>query len=117
MAIIFNLSNLNINEDSNGIYQIKVINSYPGQSNTNRPGLPENTYTGNLDIYAGYLNAEVNLGEKWLLVPGIRLESISQKIAFDVINLGNLSPGQLSFYDNVFLKIYKDKFYKNLYIK
>jgi hypothetical protein len=100
---VFNLENLAISDNSNGIYNIKVINTYPGLSNTNRPGLPENTYNGSIHVYAGYLNAEVNLGEKWLLVPGIRLESISQEIAFDVINLGNLSPGELSFYDNVFL--------------
>lgn len=100
---IFNLENLNINEESNGIYEIKVINNYPGQSNTNRPGLPENTYTGNLDIYAGYLNAEINVGEKWLFVPGIRLESFSQKIAFDVINLGNQGVDEISSYENFFL--------------
>ncbi|WP_250435463.1 TonB-dependent receptor [Hanstruepera flava] len=100
---IFNLSNLNISEGSDGIYQIKVINSYPGQSNTNRPGLPENTYTGNLDIYAGYLNAEIKAGEKWLFVPGVRLESVNQKIAYDVINLGNNGKAEIGFYDNFFL--------------
>ncbi len=100
---VFNLGNLNINDDSNGIYQIKVINNYPGQSNTNRPGLPENTYSGRLDIYSGYLDAEIKAGNKWLIVPGIRLESVDQKIAYDVINLGNDGQAEIGFYDNFFL--------------
>ena len=86
---VFNLDNLNLNTASNGIYEIKVINPYPGLSNTNRPGLFENTYSGDLNIYAGYADAEISAGEKWLFVPGIRLESFEQKIAYDVINLGN----------------------------
>jgi TonB-dependent receptor len=100
---IFNLANLNIGDGDNGIYDIKVIKSYPGLSNTNRPGLPENTYTGNLNIYAGYLNAEIKVGEKWLFVPGVRLESFSQEIAFDVINLGNQGVNEISFQDDLFL--------------
>lgn len=86
---VFNLENLNLNESSNGIYEIKVINTYPGLSNTNRPGLFENTYSGNLNVYAGYADAEITVGEKWLFVPGIRVESFEQNISYDVINLGN----------------------------
>ncbi|WP_406685099.1 TonB-dependent receptor [Seonamhaeicola sp. MEBiC1930] len=86
---VFNLDNLNINDDSNGIYELKVINPYPNLSNTNRPGLNENTYSGKLNIYAGYFDAEITAGEKWLFVPGIRLESFEQNIEYDVINLGN----------------------------
>lgn len=100
---IFNLDNLNINENSNGIYEITVINNIPGQPNTNRPGLPENTYNGKLDIYAGYVNAEIKAGEKWLFVPGVRLESVEQRIAYDVINLGNNGKNEIGFYDNFFL--------------
>ena len=86
---IFNLDNLNLNDASNGIYEIKVINPYPTLSNTNRPGLFENTYNGNLNVYAGYVDAEINAGDKWLFVPGVRLESFEQNISYDVINLGN----------------------------
>ncbi len=86
---VFNLDNLNLNSSSNGIYEIKVIKPYPTLSNTNRPGLYENTYTGKLNIYAGYLDSEIKAGEKWLFVPGIRVESFEQNIAYDVINLGN----------------------------
>ncbi len=100
---IFNLNNLNINQGSNGIYEIKVINTIPGQSNTNRPGLPENTFSGNLDIYAGYLNAEIKVGEKWLFVPGVRLESVNQKIGFDVINLGTQGEGEIGSHENFLL--------------
>ena len=86
---IFNLDNLNLNDASNGIYEIKVINPYPTLSNTNRPGLFENTYNGSLNVYAGYVDAEINAGDKWLFVPGVRLESFEQNISYDVINLGN----------------------------
>ena len=87
---IFSLNNLNTSSNPNGLYEIKVINSIPGQSNTNRPGLPENTYNGQLDIYAGYFNAEIKADDnKWLIVPGVRLESIEQTIDYNVINLGN----------------------------
>ncbi|SHI75819.1 TonB-dependent receptor [Algibacter luteus] len=86
---IFNLDNLNLNDASNGIYEIKVINPYPTLSNTNRPGLFENTYNGSLNVYAGYVDTEINAGDKWLFVPGVRLESFEQNISYDVINLGN----------------------------
>ncbi|RKE98923.1 TonB-dependent receptor [Ichthyenterobacterium magnum] len=87
---IFSLNNLNTSSNQNGLYEIKVINSIPGQTNTNRPGLPENTYNGQLDIYAGYFNAEIKAdNNKWLIVPGVRLESIKQTIDYNVINLGN----------------------------
>lgn len=86
---IFNLENLNLNASSDGIYEIKVINPYPSLSNTNRPGLFENTYSGELNIYSGYADAEITAGKKWLFVPGIRLESFEQNISYDVINLGN----------------------------
>ncbi|MGY0390936.1 TonB-dependent receptor domain-containing protein [Bizionia sp. KMM 8389] len=100
---IFSLNNLQINENTGGIYEIKVINSLPGYSNTNRPGLPENTYTGKLDVYAGYLNAEIKAGDKWLFVPGVRLESFEQNIAFDVINLGLKGTDDITTKDNLFL--------------
>ncbi|RYH73463.1 TonB-dependent receptor [Flavobacteriaceae bacterium 144Ye] len=100
---IFSLENMHINEGSNGVYEIKVINTIPTLSNTNRPGLPENTYRGDLSIYAGYVDAEIKAGEKWLFIPGIRLESFEQKIAFDVINLGNQGNAEITSYQNFFL--------------
>lgn len=86
---VFNLDNLNLNTNSNGIYEIKVLKPYPTLSNTNRPGLFENTYNGKLKVYAGYVDAQIKAGEKWLFVPGVRLESFEQSIDYNVINLGN----------------------------
>ncbi|WP_339918015.1 TonB-dependent receptor [Yeosuana marina] len=100
----FSLNNLRINPNSTtGLYTIKVINPIPGVSNTNRPGLPENTYNGTLNIYAGYFDAEIKAGEKWLFVPGIRAESVDQKIAYDVINLGNNGKAEVSTHENFYL--------------
>tara|TARA_R110002012_G_scaffold291564_1_gene486135 strand:+ start:161529 stop:164342 length:2814 start_codon:yes stop_codon:yes gene_type:complete len=100
---IFSLNNLQINEETGGLYEIKVINSIPGYTNTNRPGLPENTYTGKIDIYAGYIDAEIKAGDKWLFVPGVRLESIEQNIAFNVINLGLRGIDDITSKNNLFL--------------
>lgn len=86
---VFTLDNLNLNPNDNGLYEIKVINTIPTLSNTNRPGLSENTYNGRLAITAGYFNAEIKAGEKWIFVPGIRVETVDQSIAYNVINLGN----------------------------
>ncbi len=86
---IFNLDNLSLNGED-GVYQTYVFNAInpPQVGQTNRPGLLENTYEGKLDIYAGYVNAEFNLDdEKWLIVPGVRLEAFEQRIDYDVINL------------------------------
>lgn len=100
----FSLENLRINPNSDtGLYQIKVINTIPGQSNNNRPGLPENTYEGTLNVYAGYVDTEIKAGEKWLFVPGVRLESVDQKISYDVINLGNNGKASVNSYENFIL--------------
>lgn len=99
---IFNPENLIINNNE-GIYQIASIRGIPGWGNINVPSIPENTYQGNLNIYAGFINAEINLGEKWLLVPGLRAESFEQIIDFDVINLGNSGNASVSAYENFFL--------------
>ena len=101
---IFTLNNLTLNPGSGGLYDIQVINPIPGQSNTNRPGLPENTYNGNLDIFASYANAEIkSKDEKWLIVPGVRFELIDQEIAYDVINLGQLGNSSVEAEETVFL--------------
>ena len=100
----FSLDNLRVNpNEDTGLYLIKVINNIPGVSNTNRPGLPENTYNGTLNIYAGYVDAEIKAGEKWLFVPGIRLESVDQKINYDVINLGNNGKASINVHENFYL--------------
>ena len=100
----FSLENLRVNpNEDTGLYLIKVINNIPGLSNTNRPGLPENTYNGTLNIYAGYADAEIKAGEKWLFVPGIRLESVDQKINYDVINLGNSGKASINVHENFYL--------------
>ena len=100
----FSLDNLRVNPNSpGGLYQIKVINTIPNLSNNNRPGLPENTYNGTLNIYAGYFDAEIKAGEKWLFVPGVRFESVSQSISYDVINLGNNGKSSVESKENFFL--------------
>ena len=38
-------------------------------------------------MHAGFMNAQWTPTEKWLIVPGIRLESYSQSVEYDVINI------------------------------
>ncbi|WP_299222950.1 TonB-dependent receptor [uncultured Psychroserpens sp.] len=100
---IFDVSNLNI-PDGSGLYNLSVLNPINNAiGNTNRPGLPENIYNGQLNIHAGYINAEITLGEKWLIVPGLRLESFQQDITYDVINIRQDDPGFRDVYENLFL--------------
>ncbi|MEY8849727.1 TonB-dependent receptor [Psychroserpens sp. XS_ASV72] len=100
---IFNVNNINIPAGS-GLYDLVVLNPINNQiGNTNRPGLPENTYNGQLNIHAGYINAEITVGDKWLFVPGVRLESFQQDIAYDVINIRQDDPGYRDVYENLFL--------------
>ena len=106
----FTLDNLQVNPSGNGLYAIKVFRPIPISPDgnqtlgtTNRPGLNENTYNGNLDVYAGYFNAEIKADDKWLFVPGIRVESFTQNIDYDVINQGNEGIGSRSFSDVVYL--------------
>ena len=79
------------------VYDTFVFNSLNdnefGIGNRNVPGDPENTYTGNLDVHAGYIDATLKLGDKWTFAPGIRVESYSQDITYDVINLLSTDPG------------------------
>lgn len=106
----FSLDNLQIIDGGNGLYEIKVFRPIPTSAdgnqtlgNTNRPGLKENTYKGELNLYAGYFNAEIQAGEKWLFVPGVRVESFTQDINYDVINQGNNGVDSRSFSDVVYL--------------
>jgi len=79
------------------VYDTFVFNSLNdnefGIGNRNVPGDPENTYTGNLDIHAGNVDATLKLGDKWTFSPGIRIESYNQDITYDVINLLSTDPG------------------------
>ncbi|MFT4697918.1 MAG: TonB-dependent receptor [Flavobacteriaceae bacterium] len=97
---IFNIENLGT------VYNTEVfrpINPDGGIDNTNFPGLYENTYNGTLDNHAFYIDSEINLTEKWLLVPGIRVESFKQNIVYDVINLTTTDPGYRNSYENFYL--------------
>jgi TonB-dependent receptor len=100
---IFNVENINI-PDGSGIYDLIVLNPINNDiGNRNRPGLPENSYEGSLNIHAGYVSAEIEFGEKWILVPGIRLESFDQKVQYDVINIRPDDPGFRDVNENIFL--------------
>lgn len=93
-------------ENLGTVYNTVVFNPIlpeGGIGNVNYPGLPENTYKGNLDIFAGFVNAEIRAGEKWLFVPGFRMESFSQKIEYDVINLPPTDSGFRKTYSNFYL--------------
>jgi hypothetical protein len=82
---LFNLQNF-----ADGLYQTHVFNPISPDkeiTQTNFPGKLENTYKGILDIYAGYLSLEINAGEKWLFVPGVRFENYAQRIEYNAINL------------------------------
>lgn len=96
---IFNTENF-----IDSLYQTDVFRAIsPEIGNTNRPGLPENTYTGSMDANGGFLAFEFKLNdEKWLIVPGIRAEAFSQKIEYDVINLVN-NPGEVRVDESFYL--------------
>ncbi|MGX1928480.1 TonB-dependent receptor domain-containing protein [Flagellimonas sp. 2504JD4-2] len=100
---IFDVNNINIPEGE-GLWDLLVLNPINNEiGNRNRPGLPENTYKGNLNIHAIHAAAEISLGEKLGIVPGVRLESYSQKVEYDVINISAVDPGFRSVYENIFL--------------
>ena len=100
---IFDVTNINI-PTGEGLWDLLVLNPINNEiGNRNRPGLPENTYKGNLDIHALYAGAEIGLGEKLGIVPGIRVESYSQKVGYDVINIRADDPSFRNVYENIFL--------------
>ncbi|MFK5878815.1 MAG: TonB-dependent receptor [Flavobacteriaceae bacterium] len=82
---IFNGQNVLVDS----LVQTDVFRPIPGMSPTNRPGLPENTYSGNMYANGGFISAEFNINDKWLIVPGFRAEYFSQEIKYNVINLVN----------------------------
>jgi len=96
---VFNVQNLGT------VYQTSVIRAIDPQNGVgpnNNPGLPENTYTGRLDINALYADTEFSTGN-WLFVPGMRVEFFEQSITYRVINLGNNGDGNVSAKDNFYL--------------
>jgi len=103
---VYNLDEIFNAENLGSVYNTEVfrpINPDGGIDNTNFPGLYENTYNGKLDIHAFYVNAEINLNDKWLFVPGIRFEIFKQNIEYDVINLTATDPGYRNSYENFYL--------------
>ncbi len=100
---IFDVTNINI-PDGEGLWDLLVLNPINNDiGNRNRPGLPENTYKGNLNVHAVYGTAELELNEKISVIPGIRVESYSQKVEYDVINISATDPGFRNVYENIFL--------------
>ena len=101
---IFNYENW-----ANGLYDTDVFNAlYPEGEGvfyigpTNFPGKDENTYSGELEVFAAYASAEIILGDKWLFVPGIRSEWFDQKIDYNVINVIN-NPGMAEVTEELYL--------------
>ncbi|RMA66251.1 TonB-dependent receptor [Ulvibacter antarcticus] len=87
---VFNVENIG------SVYNTFVINALDndnGLGSTNLPGNPENTYKGTLEVQAGFINSEIILASKWTIVPGLRIENLSQEIVYDVINLLPTDPG------------------------
>ena len=94
---IFNVNNAQIFKNQTGkLFKLDVFRKLPGFQNSNiasLPGLDENTYNGELNIHAGFVSAEIKSGEKWIFVPGIRVESFKQDVTYNVININPKDPG------------------------
>ena len=100
---IFDVQNINIPAGS-GLYDLIVLNPISNEiGNRNRPGLPENTYKGILNVHGIFGTAQITTGENWSFVPGIRFESFSQNVGYDVINIRPDDPGSRRVYENIFL--------------
>ena len=103
----FDVSNINANGNPNPLWNLRIARNPGGLDTTlgleNVPQRYENTYTGNLDIHAGFIDAEIKAGEKWLFVPGVRVESVSQSIVYDVINPVPTDSGRRDVNETVFL--------------
>ncbi|NNK20377.1 MAG: TonB-dependent receptor [Flavobacteriaceae bacterium] len=100
----FDVSNINIPQGS-GLWDLFIVRNPQNVDigRLNRPQIYENTYKGNLDIHAVYATAELNLSDKWLLIPGFRVESYKQGIVYDVINPVPTDPGVRNAYENIYL--------------
>jgi len=100
----FTIENSSLEGVEGALYDIRSLNPINSTIGAvNRPGNPDNTYQGNLDIHAGFLSAEWNVNEKLLLIPGLRAEAVSQNITYDVINLPPSDPGFRNVNETIFL--------------
>ena len=100
----FTIENSSIGGSEGALYEIRNLNPINNEiGSVNRPGLPDNSYQGSLDIHAGFLSAEWSPSDKLLIVPGLRAESVRQNIEYDVINLPPSDPGFRDVYENIFL--------------
>jgi len=110
---ILNVNNIST-EPGVGLFNTVVLNPISNEiGNTNVPGLPENTYNGLLNIHAGYANAEITAGEKWLFVPGVRFEYFEQEIEYDVINIPPNDPRFRSVSETLFLPSFNVRYALN----
>ena len=98
-----NFNEIFTNENIGTIFNTSVFRPIEGLSNENLPGQLENTYSGELDVHAAYVEAIYKVGEKWSFVPGVRLERFRQSISFDVINLAFNNPGSNEAAETFFL--------------
>ncbi|MGY0427202.1 MAG: TonB-dependent receptor domain-containing protein, partial [Polaribacter sp.] len=89
-----NLDAIFTSKNLGNLYNTDVFNSINPKKygKTNFPGVNENTYNGKLKIYAGYVSAVYKATKKWSVVPGVRLESFSQEINYNVININSSDP-------------------------
>ncbi len=100
---IFDVSNINI-PAGEGLWDLIVLNPINNDiGNRNRPGLPENTYKGNLNVHGAYVSGDFKVSDKLTFVPGLRIETFDQDIVYDVINIRPDDPGTRSVYENIFL--------------
>lgn len=103
----FDVTNINISANGPGLWRLRMARNPLGLDQiiglVNRPQLYENEYIGNLEIHAGFVEGEINLGDKFLFVPGIRVESVSQSIEYDVINPVPTDPGFREVNETIFL--------------
>ncbi|WP_350286369.1 TonB-dependent receptor [uncultured Croceitalea sp.] len=100
----FTIENSSLTGREGALYEIRNLNPINNEiGSINRPGLPDNSYKGNLDIHAAYASLDLKLTDKLTLVPGLRAESVSQGIVYDVINLPPDDPGFREAYENLFL--------------
>ncbi len=70
---------------------------------TNFPAGVENQYNGEMDVYAGYVTAEIKAGEKFSVIPGVRVENFKQNIDYDVQNVSITDPGYVSSEETLYL--------------
>lgn len=109
----FDVSNINAN-GNNGLWNLNVARNPNGVDAViglvNVPQQFENNYTGELDISAGFVDAEIGISEKLLFVPGFRLEAVNQSITYDVINPVPTDSGRREVSETIFLPSFNVKY-------